>query len=145
MTDCLQPAWFLQLLARASASGLSSVHIAKCSAFASKGILESLPSCINLHFEEGDFKVVVVMSVFVIKLDCILRKLPHLYVQLLCISTTMLCSSELACDFVSLSLRFFSSPFFLMAVIPDFSVPESWEESSSVALYCLSALSNPEF
>lgn len=74
MTDCLQPAWFLQLLARASASGLSSVHIAKCSAFASKGILESLQSCINLHFEEGDFKVVVVMSVFVITVGLYFKK-----------------------------------------------------------------------
>lgn len=66
MTDCLQPAWFLELLARASASGLFT----KCSVFASKRILKSLQSCINLHFEEGDLKVVVLLYLFQIHHIC---------------------------------------------------------------------------
>lgn len=145
MTDCLQPAWFLELLARASASGLSSVHITKCSAFASRGISESLQSCIDLHLDEGDLNAVAVMSVFVITVGVSFKKAStlvctafvHLHYHTLLFRTGLwLCFSV---------LEFFSSPFFLMAVVPDFSVPESWEESSSVALYCLSALSNPEF
>lgn len=148
MTDFLQPAWFLELLARASAGGLSSVHVTKCFAFASKGILESLQSCVNLHFEEGDLKVVVLMLVFVITARLSFKKASK-FTTLVCTAFVHLCYHTLLfrtglwlCFSV---LDFFSSPFFLMAVVPDFSVPESWEEWSSAALYCLSALSNPEF
>lgn len=91
-------------------SPLSSMHITKCSAFASKGILESLQSCINLPFEQGDLKVVVVRSVFLITV--------RLYFKT---ASTLVCTafvrfhyqaSELACAFVSLSLRVFFLSFF---------------------------------
>lgn len=83
-----------RILARVSASGLYSVHIIKCSAFASKGILESLQSCTDLHFEEGDLKVVVVMSIFVITVRLSFKK-----------ASTLLCTAFVHLHYHTLLFR----------------------------------------
>lgn len=66
------------------------MHVTKCFAFASKGILESLQSCVNLHFEEGDLKVVVLMLVFVITARLSFKKASK-FTTLVCTAFVHLC------------------------------------------------------
>lgn len=94
MTDP-QPAWFLELLATASASALSSVHITKCSAFASKDVLELWQSNVNLHLRGGgDLKVAGLMSVFVVTVGLPFKKASK-FTILKCTAFVHLCCHSL--------------------------------------------------